>query len=1085
MKPPLLILAAFLLPVVSADGRQGPGPLTEQLLQEGAAQLASDAFEQGDARRGAILFYQPAMACRKCHDGGKGLGPNLAGKPEIRAEHVIESILEPSREITDGYRTTLIATTDGRTLSGLLAEEDAERVILRDPTQDGKRLAIDRADIEERRDDGPSIMPPALADQLGSRQDFLDLVRYVAEIAEQGPARAAELEPAPFLYEPTPLPEYEARVDHSGLIAALDSDSLDRGGRIYERACASCHGTREQPGSLPTAPRFFSATLKNGADPHGMYRTLTQGFGLMAPQTWMVPRQKYDVIHYIRETFFRSENPASFIKSDADYLAKLPVGDTFGPEPSTIDPWGVMDYGPSLMNTFEIGDDESNFAYKGIAVRLDPGPGGVTRGRHWMVFDHDTLRVAGAWSGEEFIDYNGIQFNGRHHTHPRVIGRVHFENPIGPGWADPTTGGFEDPRPLGRDDRPYGPLPRDRAHYQGLYQYKDRVILSYQIDDVAVLESPGVELGQDVPIFNRIINVGPRVSDLMLRVACHPFLVETENALATLLGPLAILHRSPTIDEPGESLVCGVSGDDCGLEWSLSDGGDLLLKIPAGEEARHFVVRVARLDEEMSIELMVSAVKAEAKGLDLDPLTRGGPPRWPEVIESTASSGEPQGPFTIDTLEVPVSNPWLAMVRPTGFDFLPEGHRAAICTWDGDVWIVSGLDDPKGRLAWRRIASGLFQPLGLVVRDGRILVGCRDQIVLLHDLNGNGEIDFYENFNNDHQVTEHFHEFAMGLQVDPEGNLYYAKAARHAHKALVPQHGTLLRVSPDGDRTDILASGFRAPNGVCLNPDGSFFVTDQEGHWIPKNRINHVRDPGKFFGNIWGFHDVTDPSDAAMEPPLCWITNAMDRSPAEPIWVTSPAWGPLQGSLLNISYGEGKLYVVPHEFVQGQAQGGVVTLPIPLLPTGTMRGRFDPTDGQLYLCGMFAWAGNRQEPGGFYRVRHDGGPAFVPIGLKARRSSLKITFDAALDPTASADPASYSLKVWSLHRSEKYGSEHVDERPLRVASVSLSDNGRTVTLEVPDIKATMSMSISYAIRSRGGQPVRGMIHNTIHHLGKE
>ena len=47
-----------------------------------------------------------------------------------------------------------------------------------------------------------------------------------------------------------------------------------------------------------------------------------------------------------------------------------------------------------------------------------------------------------------------------------------------------------------------------------------------------------------------------------------------------------------------------------------------------------------------------------------------------------------------------------------------------------------------------------------------IHVACRDQIARLHDLNGDLEIDWIECFNNDHQVTEHFHEFAMGLQTD-------------------------------------------------------------------------------------------------------------------------------------------------------------------------------------------------------------------------------------------------------------------------------------------------------------------------------
>ena len=115
---------------------------------------------------------------------------------------------------------------------------------------------------------------------------------------------------------------------------------------------------------------------------------------------------------------------------------------------------------------------------------------------------------------------------------------------------------------------------------------------------------------------------------------------------------------------------------------------------------------------------------------------------------------------------------------------------------------------------------------------------------------------------------------------------YYAKSGRHALPAIVPHHGTLLRVGHDGARTEILASGFRAANGVCLNPDGSFVVTDQEGFWTPKNRINLV-EKGGFYGNLWGYTDVTDTSDAAMKQPLCWVTNDFDRSPAELLWVTS------------------------------------------------------------------------------------------------------------------------------------------------------------------------------------------------------
>ena len=51
----------------------------------------------------------------------------------------------------------------------------------------------------------------------------------------------------------------------------------------------------------------------------------------MAPQTWMVPQQKYDVLHYIREEYLRGRNPSQYFHIDANYLAGLPQGTSRGP----------------------------------------------------------------------------------------------------------------------------------------------------------------------------------------------------------------------------------------------------------------------------------------------------------------------------------------------------------------------------------------------------------------------------------------------------------------------------------------------------------------------------------------------------------------------------------------------------------------------------------------------------------------------------------------------------------------------------------------------------------------------------------
>jgi hypothetical protein len=392
------------------------------------------------------------------------------------------------------------------------------------------------------------------------------------------------------------------------------------------------------------------------------------------------------------------------------------------------------------------------------------------------------------------------------------------------------------------------------------------------------------------------------------------------------------------------------------------------------------------------------------------------------------------------------------------------------------------MDAAPATLRWRRIASGLFQPLGVKFRGDDLFILCRDQLIRLRDLNGDGEADFSENFNNDHQVSEHFHEFAMGLQTDAAGNFYYAKSGRHALDSLVPHHGTLLRVSADGLHTEILATGFRAANGVCLNDDGTFFVTDQEGFWTPKNRINRVKIGG-FYGNMFGYSSVTNTSDDAMEQPMVWITNAKDRSPAELVWVPKNTWGSLGGSLLNLSYGTGRIFIVPHEEVGGQWQGAVCELPMPAFATGVMRGRFG-ADGALYACGLFGWAGNAVAPGGFHRIRRAEKPAPLPIAIHAARAALTVTFSEPLDP-ASVKADAFAFKVWSLKRSANYGSNHYNEHPLEITGATLSPDRRAVTIQIPALAPAQCYELKLRLVGNDGETIDRSLHGTIHRLSAE
>ena len=56
------------------------------------------------------------------------------------------------------------------------------------------------------------------------------------------------------------------------------------------------------------------------------------------------------------------------------------------------------------------------------------------------------------------------------------------------------------------------------------------------------------------------------------------------------------------------------------------------------------------------------------------------------MLKTGITVGKDAGPFRADTFGLPERNPWNAQMRLTGFDFLPDGNRMAVCTWDGDVW---------------------------------------------------------------------------------------------------------------------------------------------------------------------------------------------------------------------------------------------------------------------------------------------------------------------------------------------------------------------------------------------------------------
>ena len=112
------------------------------------------------------------------------VGPNLATVATRTSEDLLVHILDPNREVAPSFVSYSVATTDGRVLTGLIAEETANSVTLK--RAEGATDVVPRNRIDSIASSGTSLMPEGLETGL-TPQDFADLIAYVRSIQPAGP----------------------------------------------------------------------------------------------------------------------------------------------------------------------------------------------------------------------------------------------------------------------------------------------------------------------------------------------------------------------------------------------------------------------------------------------------------------------------------------------------------------------------------------------------------------------------------------------------------------------------------------------------------------------------------------------------------------------------------------------------------------------------------------------------------------------------------------------------------------------------------------------------------------------------------
>lgn len=142
-----------------------------------------ESLAGGNVERGKEVFFgRAAASCRRCHKvegSGSDVGPDLSGVGrEKNREYLLESIVDPNKQIAKGFETAVLALASGKVYAGIVKSEDEEKIRLQLP--DGQIIPIEKSEIEDRAT-GKSGMPEDIVKKL-SKSDIRDLVEYLASL---------------------------------------------------------------------------------------------------------------------------------------------------------------------------------------------------------------------------------------------------------------------------------------------------------------------------------------------------------------------------------------------------------------------------------------------------------------------------------------------------------------------------------------------------------------------------------------------------------------------------------------------------------------------------------------------------------------------------------------------------------------------------------------------------------------------------------------------------------------------------------------------------------------------------------------
>ena len=268
-------------------------------------------------------------------------------------------------------------------------------------------------------------------------------------------------------------------------------------------------------------------------------------------------------------------------------------------------------------------------------------------------------------------------------------------------------------------------------------------------------------------------------------------------------------------------------------------------------------------------------------------------------------------------------------------------------------------------------------------------------------------------------------------------------------------------------------------------PDGELFTTDNQGHWVPVNKLVHLK-PGRFYGFRTSKNSTLETKDS---PPAIWLPyGTFSHSPTRPIMLSD---GPYKGQLISGDVHHGGLLRYFLEKVGGEYQGACFRFSQGI---GYGVNELVPgPDGALYTagigggcCGMDG-SGNWNYQGqnnGLGRLKPTGSAPFEILAMRSVAEGFELEFTQPANAAAGI-PANYVLQNWWYIPTSEYGGNPVGTATAKVTAARLSADKRKVVLVVENVQVpkVYYVKLSNIAKEGGGAPWSNEAWYTLNKVG--